>query len=290
MTLKKLNRNKRQNTRCLLRQVACVFALLLAASLGLGACRSSSEAALQQRASDAWDNSDYDKAAELYEHYLERYPDGDTSLHVRFRIANIYFANLHRYDRAATHYREFLNQAGLAEPETRLVRERLAESLAELGRSYEAIAEYENITPQDSTDRRRIRLRIADLYFDQRNYSQALTEYSKITDEAAYDEICESAYLREASIYQLERKQYQQALPIYQKLRTQTSDSKVRRRALYNISDCYASLDQYEEAVKALREIRDPSEQDYVARRIADLEQQAREAAKTMAAGRSLMH
>jgi len=290
MTQKKLNRNKRQNIPCLLsRRVAWAFALVLAAGLGTWACRDNSEAALQ-RASDAWDNSDYDKAADLYEHYLERHADGDTSLHVRFRIANIYFANLHRYDRAAAHYREFLNQAGPAEPETRVVRERLAESLAELGRSYEAIAEYEDIAPQDSTDRRRIRLRIADLYFDQRNYSQALTEYSKITDEASYDEICESAYLREASIYQLERKQYQQALPIYQKLRSQTSDSKVRRRALYNISDCYASLDQYDEAVKALREIKDPSEQDYVARRIADLEQQAREAAKTMAASRSLMH
>jgi tetratricopeptide (TPR) repeat protein len=290
MTPKKLNRTRRGNTPGQLAcRVACAFIFLLAATLAAGACRYNSDTALQH-AADAWDNGDYDKAAELYEHYLERYPDGDNSLRVRFKTANIYFANLHRYDRAAGHYREFLNQAGPAEPETRVVRERLAESLAELGRSYEAIAEFENIAPQDPAERRRIRLRIADLYFDQRNYSQALTEYSKITDETTYDEICERAYLREASIYQLERKQYQQALPIYQKLRAQTSDSKVRRRALYNISDCYASLDQYDDAVKALREIKDRSEQDYVARRIADLETQAHEAAKTMAASRSLMH
>src|SRR5215471_5035256 len=289
MIPKKPDRISRIWMRSPLPGAARAVALLLGAALAGGACRYSSENALQ-RASNAWDNGDYEQAAELYEHYLDRYPDGDASLRARVKAANIYFANLHRYDRAAGHYREFLNQAGPGEPETRTVRERLAESLAELGRSYEAIAEYENITPQDQTDRRRIRLRIADLYFDQRNYSQALTEYSKITDESSYDEICESAYLREASIYQLERKQYQQALPIYQKLRAQTSDSKVRRRALYNISDCYASLDQYEEAVKALREIKDPSEQDYVARRIADLEQQAREAAKTMAASRTLMH
>src|SRR5215472_7841203 len=285
MTQKKLNRNKRQNIPCLLsRRVAWAFALVLAAGLGTWACRDNSEAALQ-RASDAWDNSDYDKAADLYEHYLERYPDGDTSLHVRFRIANIYFANLHRYDRAATHYREFLNQAGLAEPETRLVRERLAESLAELGRSYEAIAEYENITPQDSSDRRRIRLRIADLYFDQRNYSQALTEYRKISETGGYDELSESAYLREASIYQLERKQYQQALPIYQKLRASTTDARVRRRALYNIADCYASLYQFEDAIKALREVKESGEQDYVTRRIAELERQRNDAARSLAEG-----
>jgi len=270
-------------------KAAWAIALLLMAVLAAGACRSASESALQ-RASEAWDSGDYEQAADLYEHYLEHYPDGEASLRARFRTANIYFANLHRYDRAAGHYREFLNQAGPGEPETRTVRERLAESLAELGRSYEAIAEYENITPQDQTDRRRIRLRIADLYFDQRNYSQALTEYSKITDESSYDDLSESAYLREASIYQLERKQYQQALPIYQKLSSKTSDSKVRKRALYNIADCYANLFQFEEAVKALRQIKDPSEQDYIARKIVELEQQAREAAKTMAATRSLMH
>jgi len=267
---------------------ARAVALLLGAALAAGACRYSSENALQ-RASNAWDNGDYEQAAELYEHYLDRYPDGDASLRARVKAANIYFANLHRYDRAARHYREFLNQAGPGEPETRLVRERLAESLAELGRSYEAIAEYENITPQDETDRRRIRLRIADLYFDQRNYSQALTEYRKISETGGYDELSESAYLREASIYQLERKQYQQALPIYQKLRASTTDARVRRRALYNIADCYASLYQFEDAIKALREVKESGEQDYVTRRIAELERQRNDAARSLAEGRSLM-
>jgi tetratricopeptide (TPR) repeat protein len=261
--------------------------LLLAVSLLAGACRYSSESALQ-RASDAWDSGDYEQAAEMYEHYLERYPDGATSLGARFKLANIYYINLHRYDRAAGHYREFLNQAP-GDPDARVVRERLAEALSELGRSYEAIAEYENIPPQDETERRRIRLRIADIYFDQKNYSQALTEYSKITDGAAYDEFSEGAYLREASIYQLERKQYQQALPIYQKLYTETADSRVRRRALYNISDCHANLFQFDEAIKALREITDPSEQEYISRKIKDLEDRSREAERSMAAGKGLM-
>jgi tetratricopeptide (TPR) repeat protein len=270
-----------------LRRTAQAAAFLLAVGLVVGACRYSSESALQH-ASDAWDNGDYERSAELYERYLERYPDGEPSLRARFKVANIYYTNLHRYDRAAGHYREFLNQAP-ADSESRVVRERLAEALSELGRSYEAIAEYENISPQDQTERRRIRLRIADLYFDQKNYSQALTEYSKITDNAAYDDLSENAYLREASIYQLERKQYQQALPIYQRLSAETADPGVRRRALYNIAACYTNLFQFEEAERALREIKDPSEQAYVARRIAELEQESQEAAKTMAAGKTMM-
>src|SRR5262249_36518302 len=288
MTQKKPDKISRSRVRGSLIVMALGAALVLGAALAAGACRSSSENALQ-RASDAWDNGDYEQAAELYERYLARYPDGDASLRARAKAANIYFANLHRYDRAARHYREFLNQAGPGEPDMRMVRDRLAESLAELGRSYEAIAEYENITPTDEADRRRLRLRIADLYFDQRNYSQALTEYRKITETGGYDDLSESAYLREASIYQLERKQYQQALPIYQKLRATTSDVKVRRRALYNIADCYANLFQFDEAIKALREVKEPSEQDYVNRRIAELERQRNDAARSLAEGRSLM-
>jgi tetratricopeptide (TPR) repeat protein len=254
----------------------------------VGACRYNSDGGLQ-RASEAWDNGEYEQSTELYEQYLERYPDGDSSLGARFKLANIYFANLHRYDRAAGHYREYLNQASPGDPEARVVRERLAESLSELGRSYEAIAEYENISPQDQTDRRHIRLHIADIYFDQRNYSQALTEYSKITDNAEYDELSENAYLREASIYQLERKQYQQALPIYQKVSADTADPKVRRRALYNIVDCYENLFQFDEAIKTYRQIKDPSEQPYITRRIAELEQRSREAARAMTVSKSLM-
>jgi tetratricopeptide (TPR) repeat protein len=264
------------------------LAALLAAIVLTGACRSSSESTLQ-RASEAWDNGDYEQSAELYEEHLEHNPDGESSQRARFKLANTYFANLRRYDRAASHYREYLNQAPLGDPEGRVVRERLAESLSELGRSYEAIAEYENIAPAHPSDRRRIRLRIADIYFDQKNYSQALTEYSKITDNAPYDEFSENAYLREASIYQLERKQYQQALPIYQKLESATADPKVRTRALFNIGDCYESLFQFEEAIKAYREIKDPKEQPYITRRIAELEQRSREAAHTMATSKSMM-
>jgi tetratricopeptide (TPR) repeat protein len=277
-----------RTVRPALRASFAVVALLLAAGLLAGACGYNSESELQ-RAADAWDSGDYERSVALYEHYLEHRPDGETSLRARFKLANIYFANLHRYDRAAGHYREFLNQSGPGESDTRVVRERLAESLSELGRSYEAIAEYENITPLDQIDRRRIRLRIADLYFDQKNYSQALTEYNKITDNAAYDEVGENAYLREASIYQLERKQYQQALPIYQKLAAETTDAKVRTRALYNIDDCYTNLFQFDEAIRALREIKDPAEQAFVARRINEREQQNREAARSLAAGRTLM-
>ncbi|HLG13174.1 MAG TPA: tetratricopeptide repeat protein [Blastocatellia bacterium] len=232
-----------------------------------------------QRARDAWDSEDFETAAKEYEHYLESNPAGETSRAARYQLANIYYLNLHRYEQARLHYREFLNQDP-AHPDAPAARERLAEVLGEMGRSYEAIAEYEALNPRDFTEGRRIRLKVADLYFDQKNYSQALTEYAKVIEGVAYDELSERAYLREASIYHLARGQYKQALPVYQQLASQSLDPKVRLRATYGIADCYAALYQWDDAMKTLRGIQEPSEQAYITRRVGEFEKQKREAAQ----------
>jgi tetratricopeptide (TPR) repeat protein len=231
-----------------------------------------------KRAADAWDAGDYKLAAEEYERYIESNPAGEQSLEARFQLANIYYLNLGRADQALVHYQEVLSQEP-THPNAGVARERLAEIMAETGRSYEAIAEYEKLHPQDERERRRVRLRIADLYFDQKNYSQALTEYEKVT-EAGYDELSEQAHQREATIYHIARGQHQQALPIYKRLSDSSGDPEVRLRAAYAIADCYAGLYQFEEAIKTLREVKGEGEQSYVARRVAELEQQKREAAQ----------
>jgi len=260
-----------------------VTMLLCVAAFGLlalmaSACHRSADQSLT-RAVEAWDSGDYKSSAEEYERYLYQSPTGEKSPEARFQLANIYYFKLKRYDQARAHYTAFLEQ-NPSHPNAQLARERLAEVLGEMGRSYEAIAEYENLNPQDSNERRRIRLRIADLYFAQRNYSQALTEYEKVVEQVPYDELSEQAYLREASVYHLERGQYQQALPVYQKLASMSSDGKVRVRAAYGLADCYGGLYQFDDAIKTLRAIKDEAEQTDVTRRVAELEQQKREAAQ----------
>jgi len=278
-------------TRESLRRICVVFpssrsresiSLFVAICLTLAAfsvgCRRDARQSLE-RAVEAWDSRDYKLAAEEYEHYLSLDPTNENAAEARFQLANIYYFNLHRYDQARAHYATFLNEHS-SHANAPLARERLAEVLGELGRSYDAIAEYENLNPQDLEERRRIRLRIADLYFAQKNYSQALTEYEKVIDAAAYDELSEQAYLREASIYHIERSQYEQALPVYQKLASDSFDPGVKLRATYGLADCYAGLYRFDEAIKTLREIKDEGEQKAIADRIALLEAQRREAAQ----------
>jgi tetratricopeptide (TPR) repeat protein len=254
------------------------LALLAASLLTFAAsCKRDAGQSLK-RASEAWDSGDYKLAAEEYEQYLERNPAGEQSLDARFKLANICYFNLHRYDQARAHYSEFLGQ-GPTGPNARLARERLAEVLNELGRSYEAIAEYEKLGPQDAAERRRIRLRIADLYFDQKNYSQALTEYEKVIESSEYDELSEQAYMREASIYN-SRGQYQLSLAVYSRLASESADPEVQTRATYGLADCFAGLYQFDEAIKTLRSVKDEREQSHIAQRIAELEAQKREAAQ----------
>ncbi|HSB08989.1 MAG TPA: tetratricopeptide repeat protein [Blastocatellia bacterium] len=253
-----------------------VLPCLLFVALAAGSCSRDAEQSLK-RAIQAWDSGDYKLAAEEYERFLEQNPTGEKASEARFQLANIYYFKLRRFDRARSNYGIFLEQTP-AHPNAHLARERLAEVLEEMGRSYEAIAEYENLNPRDGDERRRIRLRIADLYFAQRNYSQALTEYEKVIEKVPYDSLSEQAYLREASIYHIERSQYQQALPVYQKLAAMTEDREVRVRATYGLADCYAGLYQFDEAIRMLRAIKDDQEQGDIGRRIAELEQQKREA------------
>ena len=248
----------------------------------MSACGRSGKSSLNH-AAEAWDSGDYEVAAQEYERYLAANPGGPESLAARFQLANIYYLNLHRYDQARIHYTALLNEEP-SSPDAFKARERLAEVLAELGRSYEAIAEFENLDPLDPNERRRIRLRIAELYVDQKNYNQALTEYEKVTEAGVYDEMTEQAYQREASVYHIARGQYSQALPIYQKLAAETTNAETRRRALYGISDCYAGLYRFEEALNTLHEIKDDSEQAHIKTRVTELEQQKREASQARSA------
>lgn len=250
-------------------------ALLLA--VAFPGCKYSAERTLEKAAA-ARQAGDYQAAAQLFERYLQSNPAGSESIDARLQLADLYYLNLHSYDQALTQYSEILNESP-GEPVAQAARERMAGVLSDLGRSFEAIAEYEKLNPPDEADRRRIRLRIADLYFDQRNFSQALTEYAKVSDGIPYDQLSEQACLREASIYHLERGQFQLALPIYQKIASASTDPKVRERVTFSISECYASLYDYDNAIKALREIKDPAEQSYIASRLAELEQQSKETA-----------
>jgi tetratricopeptide (TPR) repeat protein len=230
-----------------------------------------------ERAEMAREAQDYAKAAEFYEEYLREAPDEPPVEAAQFQVADIYFLKLKQHDRARDAYLAFLSRF----PTSGRVydaRLRLAEVYAASGNPREAISYYEGLIADwpDSPDRRKLRAAIADLYYDEKAFSQAELEYSRVVDGADYDGLTERSLLRIASINYLVRRSPEGAIPLYDRVSTSTDDPVVRRQSLCSLSECYADLFRFDEAIATLARLDDPAEADYVAGRTAELERQRR--------------
>ena len=239
---------------------------------------SSSSASGVERARQAWDSQNYEGAAREYEEFLANAPQGPEAEEAEFALADIYNHNLKQFDRARDRYTSFLEKYP-ASQHAYEARERLAQVYVELKNLRESIEQYELLAQQfpDSPDRRKTRATIADLYFQENEFDQAELEYNRVLENAPYDALSEQAMLRLASIYHLVRNQDERSLPLYDRIAESTNDPAVRRSTLYSLSEAYARLFRYDEAIATLKRIEDPSEVQYVTERTAELERQKKE-------------
>jgi tetratricopeptide (TPR) repeat protein len=253
------------------------MAIALVATLAAAGCVMTKTSA-RERARAAWVDQNYAAAAKDYEEYLATNPQGPEAEDAELALADIYYHNLKQYDRARDRYADFL-QTYPSSDHAYDARQRLAEAQVELKALPEAIAQYETLLEEhpDTPDRRTIRATIADLYYQRGDYNQSELEYDRVVANAPYDELTEQALLRLASIYHLIRGQEERAIPTYDRVAQSTDDPDVRRTALYSLSETYASLFRYDEAIATLARIDDPAEAAYVAQRTAELQRQKKE-------------
>lgn len=227
--------------------------LLLCVSVVLCAC--GQKAKLLNEARECWQQQNFQKAAALYERYLQEQKEGEARLDARLELANTYFINLHNYTRAEIHYRLMLLEARPS-PSTLIAVRRLAELAIQKGRLDQAIGHYEQLYAQvEASERRELRLTIANLYYDRNDIDQAEIEYLKVVEGAPYDTFSETAYLRIASIRHRLRRQYQTAIPIYVVIKENTKDLAVVRSVCYGLAECYAAAEQYTVAISMLKQM-----------------------------------
>ncbi len=208
---------------------------------------SCSRGALLDSAQEAWDKADYAAAADYYEQFLKENPGSDKAEFARLRVATIYQRDLKRYDRAIEHYIHFIEDEGV----------------------------WSKIS--DQSERRRLRLNIADMYFDLNDRGQALAEYQKVVAGALYDNLAERAYLRIGGI-RLLRDEYEDAIPAYQTVASSTKDPVIRRTARFGMADCYVRTLQYDLAIRILEQTEpDPKSPNYIQKRIANIREQRRQ-------------
>lgn len=251
------------------------LALLLASVVG-AACGVTTSA--RERARKAWEDENFAGAATAFEEYLTDAPPGPDREDALLRLADIYYHNLKQFERARDLYAQFLGEYP-ASTFAFDARERLAEVNIELKNPLEAIAQYERLLEDfpNAGDHRKIRATIADLYFKQDQFSQSEVEYQRVVESDAYDEITEQALLRLATIAHLVHKEDVQAIALYERVVVGTQDLAVRRSTLYAISQSYADLFRFDEAIATLDRIDDPNEAAYVAERKQELLKQKKE-------------
>lgn len=236
-----------------------------------------SRMAMLDRAQAAWDSGDYEKSAQYYEEFLRENPQDKKAAFARFQAATICQRDLKQYDRAIQHFIHLIEDFPKS-PDAYEARVRLSECYAAAGKSREAISEYERVMPftQNEKEKRRIRLNIADLYYDMNDLGQAVAEYDKVTANAPFDELSERAYLRIGGI-RLLRDEFEEAIPAYLAVAEKTSDSTIRRVARFGLVDCYERTFQYDLAVKTLEETEpDSRTPDYIRQRIDNIREQQR--------------
>jgi tetratricopeptide (TPR) repeat protein len=149
-----------------------------------------------------------------------------------------------------------------------------------LTRKYrEAISEYEGVLPKikDVNERRRLRLNIADMYYDLNDRGQALAEYQKVVAGAPYDNLGERAYLQIGGI-RLLRDEYDDAVPAFQTVAVYTKDTTIRRQARFRVADCYVRTLQYDLAIRTLEQTEpDPKSPSDIQKQIERIREQRRQ-------------
>jgi tetratricopeptide (TPR) repeat protein len=239
---------------------------------------SCSRGALLDSAQTAWDKADYAAAADYYEQFLKESPESDKAEFARLRVATIYLRDLKQYERAIEHYIHFIEEFPKS-PDIIQARVQLATCYGLTRKYREAISEYEGVLPKikDGNERRRLRLNIADMYFDLNDRGQALAEYLKVVEGAPYDNLTERAYLRIGGI-RLLRDEYEDAIPAYQTVASYTKDPMIRRAARFGLADCYVRTLQYDLAIRTLEQTEpDPKSPNYIQKRIASIREQRRQ-------------
>lgn len=244
--------------------------------LGLLGCGKRGE--LLDQAQAAWDGGDYQAAVFSYEEFLKDNPHHEQAAAARFRLGNIYYYNLKQYERAIQQYihvlEDFPNSTDIVAS-----RGRLAECYTALGKQREAINEFESLlrTAGGAVDGRRIRLNIADLYYDLNDFGQSLAEYEKVIEDGRYDSLAERSWLRIAGI-RLLRDEFEEALVAYRTVAQGAGESGVRRVAQLGMADCYERTFEYELAVQVLEQTEpDPNNPEYIRRRVTAIREQQRQ-------------
>lgn len=241
-----------KQTRALITVLAGLSSLLLL----LTGCEQSGEE-MYKKAMSLYEAGRYQKAVQLFESLLARYPDHSLRRKAQYQLGNIYFYKLNQPEQALDYAQKLYEQS----PQSKYS----MKALELIGYIYDKSlnrcldgAEAYRLLLQDyasKVDAGKYQLAIADCYFKLREYPQAISEYTTLTERYPQSEHIPRARFQIANSYAL-TEAWEEAVVIYEEL-LQT-DGLLRQFVAdiqLELAYCYGQQEEYDKALKLYREL-----------------------------------
>ncbi|GAK55367.1 putative TPR repeat lipoprotein [Candidatus Vecturithrix granuli] len=214
---------------------------------------------LYEKAMKTYRAEDYEKAAELFEVILEKYPAHDLSRKARYELGNIYFYKLKQPHKALKHLQDLYAQSQPGKYSF--------EALKLLGYIYDkslndclkGVDVYRMLIRDypSEIDPGEYQQAIAECYFKLHDYDQACLEYEALLEQYPESRYVPRSKFQIANSYAL-REDWERAITLYEELLLSESLSEqLLIETKLELAFCYEHQQQFEDALELYVELQD---------------------------------
>jgi TolA-binding protein len=216
----------------------------------LTGCESSCED-IYKKAMSLYQAGKYQKAVQLFEALLTRYPDHTLTPKAHYQLGNIYFYKLNQPERALEYVEKLYAQSPQGKYSIKALQLIGYIYDKSLNRCLDGAEAYQILVKDYSTDidAAQYQLAIADCHFRLQNYSQAITVYEELTHDYPTSEHAARAQFQMANSYAL-TEECDRAVEIYESLlQSEGLPQQFIAEIKLELAYCYGQQEQYSKAV-----------------------------------------
>ena len=210
-----------------------------------------------QKAMKAYRAEDYEKAAELFEVILQKYPNHDLTRKARYELGNIYFYKLKQPHKALKYLQELYAQSHPGQYSM--------EALKLMGYIYnkslndclKGVDVYRILLKDYTSDINpgEYQYAIAECYFKLHDYGQAMVEYTTLVDQYPENQYALRSKFQVANSHALQE-QWEQAMTLYEELLTLDSlPAQLAVETKLELAFCYEHQELFDDALKLYQEL-----------------------------------
>ena len=214
---------------------------------------------LYEKAMEAYRAEDYEKATELFEVILQKYPTHDLSRKARYELGNIYFYKLKQPHKALKHLQDLYaqSQPGKYSFEAlKLIGYIYDKSLNDCLKGVDVYRMLLRDYPSE-IDPGEYQQSIAECYFKLHDYDQACLEYETLLEQYPDSPYVPRSKFQIANSYAL-REKWEQAISLYEELLLSDSLSEqLLIETKIELAFCYEHQQQFEDALELYVELQE---------------------------------